>query len=61
MKRIVLLLLIIELCLTMKAQCNLPYKSLSNFDNDTIAFFKYNFSDRATCYVGKTMNNANQE
>ena len=38
-----------------KAQCTLPYKSLSQFNNDTTAFINYNFSERSACYVGKTM------
>ena len=36
------------------AQCTLPYRALSTFNNDTIAYLKYNFTDRADCYKGKT-------
>lgn len=37
-----------------KAQCTLPYRALSTFNNDTTAYLKYNFTDRADCYKGKT-------
>ena len=44
-----------------QAQCALPYKPLSSFANDTTAFINYNFSDRAACYVGKTLNDVLQD
>ena len=44
-----------------KAQCTLPYKSLSQFNNDTTAFINYNFSERSACYVGKTLNDVLQD
>lgn len=37
-----------------KAQCALPYRALSTFNNDTTVYLKYNFTDRADCYKGKT-------
>lgn len=37
-----------------KAQCTLPYRALSTFNNDTTAYLKYNFTDRADCYKVKT-------
>ena len=37
------------------AQDELPYKSLSDFRNDTTAFINYNFIDRAEQYKGKTV------
>jgi len=37
------------------AQCNLPYRVLSTFKNDTTAFMIYNFRDRMDCYKGKTL------
>ncbi|MFT4221907.1 hypothetical protein [Dysgonomonas sp.] len=38
-----------------KVECNLPYKKLETFHNDTIAFLKYNFKDRTICYRGTTL------
>ncbi|NDV69768.1 hypothetical protein D0T66_12760 [Dysgonomonas sp. 25] len=40
---------------SVKAQCNLPYKDLKAFNNDTTAFFVHNFINRADCYKGKTL------
>ena len=37
-----------------KAQCTLPYTALATFNKDTTAYLKYNFTDRADCYKGKT-------
>ncbi len=37
------------------AQCELPYKPLSEFNKDTTAYIIYNFMDRADCYRGKTL------
>ena len=54
-KRMFLISIIAVVTLLSKAQCTLPYKSLAAFNNDTTAFVKYNFSDRAACYVGKTL------
>ena len=54
MKKIILLSILIVSALCVKAQCNLPYKSISDFKNDTSAFVMYNFMDRADCYAGKT-------
>ena len=39
----------------MQAQDNLPYKSLTEFRNDTTAFILYNFIDRAEQYKGKKL------
>ena len=55
MKKLILISVIFGFSLAAKTQCTLPYKSLSAFNNDTTAFVKYNFSDRAACYVGKTL------
>ena len=57
MKKIILLLLLIITSLSAKTQCNLPYKPLSAFGTDTVAFMTYNFKDRADCYKGKTLKN----
>lgn len=55
MRKIILLLLLIITSLSAKTQCNLPYKPLSAFGTDTVAFMTYNFKDRADCYKGKTL------
>lgn len=55
MKRILLLCLFIITAIVMKSQSNLPYKPLSAFGNDTIAYLVYNFDDRADYYKGKTV------
>ena len=55
MRKIILLLLLIITSLSVKSQCELPYKSLSAFGTDTTAFIIYNFMDRADCYKGKTL------
>jgi hypothetical protein len=36
-------------------QCTQPYKTLSAFNNDTVAFLNYNFESRRDCYIGKTL------
>ena len=61
MKKLILLSAIFGFSLFAKAQCTLPYKSLAAFNNDTTAFVKYNFSDRAACYVGKTLKDVIQD
>ncbi|MDR2004236.1 MAG: hypothetical protein LBQ74_14495 [Prevotella sp.] len=55
MKKLILLLSLVGICLASKAQCELPYKPLSEFNKDTTAFIIYNFMDRADCYKGKTV------
>ena len=55
MRKIILLLLLIITSLSAKTQCNLPYKPLSAFGTDTVAFMTYNFKERADCYKGKTL------
>ena len=55
MKKILLLIIITGLTATVKAQCTFPYKSLVEFSNDTTSFVTYNFSQRAVCYTGKTI------
>ncbi|NDV69766.1 hypothetical protein D0T66_12750 [Dysgonomonas sp. 25] len=40
---------------TANAQCDLPYKSLPEFNKDTTSFIIYNFLDRSDCYKDKTM------
>lgn len=47
--------MIIFISLEIKSQCELPYKPLSDFANDTTAFLMYNFRDRAVCYEGKEL------
>ena len=61
MKKLILLSVILSFSFLAEAQCNLPYKSLAAFNNDTTAFVKYNFSDRAACYVGKTLKDVMQD
>ncbi|MFV0539521.1 MAG: hypothetical protein ACK5M3_19465 [Dysgonomonas sp.] len=55
MKQIITILLFTVLCINSNAQCNLPYKPLTEFGTDTVAFMTYNFRDRADCYKGKTL------
>ncbi len=55
MRKIILLLLLIITSLSVKSQCELPYKPLSAFGTDTVAFMTYNFKDRGDCYKGKTL------
>ena len=61
MRKLILISLWIGFSFLAKAQCTLPYKSLAAFNNDTTAFVKYNFSDRAACYVGKTLKDVMQD
>ena len=61
MKKLILISLWLGFSFVAKAQCTLPYKSLAAFNNDTTAFVKYNFSDRAACYVGKTLQDVMQD
>ncbi|MFV0539298.1 MAG: hypothetical protein ACK5M3_18305 [Dysgonomonas sp.] len=55
MKKILLLILFISVSMLGKAQCNLPYRPLLEFEKDTTAFIIYNFMDRKDCYKGKTI------
>ncbi len=55
MKKIILIIAFIGISILSKAQCNLPYKPLSEFNKDTTAFIIYNFMDRKDCYKGKTL------
>lgn len=61
MKQIIAILLFAALCVNSKAQCNLPYKPLSAFEKDTVAFMSYNFNDRADCYKWKTFKEVSQD
>ena len=61
MKKLILISLWLGFSFVAKAQCTLPYKSLAAFNNDTTAFVKYNFSDRAACYVGETLQDVMQD
>ena len=61
MKKIILLLLLIITSLNSKSQCELPYKPLSAFGTDTVAFMTYNFRDRADCYKGKTLKEVSED
>ncbi|GAB6008335.1 hypothetical protein [Dysgonomonas reticulitermitis] len=55
MKKIILIIAFISISILGKAQCNLPYRPLSEFNKDTTAFMIYNFMDRKDCYKGKTL------
>lgn|GEM_PF-1620304 len=55
MKKLILLFSLVGICLASKAQCELPYKPLSEFNKDTTAYVIYNFMDRADCYKEKTL------
>ena len=55
MKKIIISMLLNMLFIHLHAQSELPYKSLSDFKNDTTAFINYNFIDRAEQYKGKTL------
>jgi len=58
MKKIILIYLVVLLfsgMIKLNAQCTLPYKPISMFNNDTESFINYNFSDRADCYKDKTL------
>ncbi|MFV0539522.1 MAG: hypothetical protein ACK5M3_19470 [Dysgonomonas sp.] len=56
MKQIITILLFTILCINSNAQCDLPYKPLTEFGTDTVAFMTYNFTNRADYYKGKTLN-----
>jgi len=53
MKRNTILLLILGFSFLLQAQTELPYKSLTEFGNDTISFLKYNLEKRGEYYTGK--------
>ena len=55
MKKIIINMLLSVCFIHLHAQTGLPYKSLSDFKNDTTAFINYNFIDRAEQYKGKTL------
>ncbi|MFV0539296.1 MAG: hypothetical protein ACK5M3_18295 [Dysgonomonas sp.] len=55
MKKLIILSVLLFIVMGSSAQCNLPYKPLSEFGNDTTAFVLYNFMDRADQYKGKTL------
>lgn len=55
MKKLISLFIFAWAAINLAAQCDLPYKPLSAFGTDTVAFMKYNFVDRADYYVGKTL------
>ena len=55
MRKIIILSLFVVVAATVKSQDNLSYKPLSSFKNDTIAYFVYNFENRADFYKGKTI------
>lgn len=61
MKQIITILLFATLCINSKAQCNLPYRPLTEFGTDTTAFIIYNFMDRAECYKGKTLKEVSKD
>jgi len=53
-KNIISTIIVFTFILNINAQCPLPYKSPTEFQNDTIAFINYNFGNRSNCYVNKT-------
>jgi len=55
MKKTIIFISFIVVCMLGKAQSNLPYKSLSELNNDTTTFIIYNFSERAESYKNKTL------
>ena len=55
MKKTIISMLLSMFLIHSHAQSGLPYKSLSDFKNDTTAFINYNFIDRAEQYIGKTV------
>ncbi|MCL2649551.1 MAG: hypothetical protein FWD60_00830 [Candidatus Azobacteroides sp.] len=55
MEKIIITMLLGMFFINLHAQNVLPYKSLSDFQNDTTAFINYNFIDRAEQYKGKTL------
>jgi hypothetical protein len=60
-KAFVIIISVLSFVSVTKAQCVLPYKPLSDFSNDTTAFMKYNFTDRAICYCKTTVENVLQD
>ncbi len=57
MKKIIILLVLLLSVMGSSAQCNLPYKSLQEFRNDTLSYAEYNFGKRRQFYQGKTFEN----
>ncbi|NDV69767.1 hypothetical protein [Dysgonomonas sp. 25] len=55
MKKLLLILITFLTIIEIKAQCDLPYKSLNDFNNDIELFKDYNFIVRANCYKDKTV------
>jgi len=55
MKKIIISVSLSMFLIHLHAQTGLPYKSLSDFRNDTTAFINYNFIDRAEQYKGKAL------
>jgi len=55
MKRIILLCFFAVSIATVKSQSDLPYKPLSSFKKDTIAYIMYNFETRADFYRDKSV------
>ncbi len=55
MKKLIFLFISAWAASSLVAQCSLPYKALSTFNNDTIAFITYNFVDRAESYKNNTL------
>jgi len=55
MKKIILIFLLALFYVNSNAQCTQPYKPLSAYAKDTVAFMTYNFTTRADCYKGKTV------
>ncbi|MFV0539297.1 MAG: hypothetical protein ACK5M3_18300 [Dysgonomonas sp.] len=53
MKKLISLIVFTWVAISLVAQCDLPYKPLSEFNKDTTAFILYNFADRAGQYKGK--------
>jgi len=55
MTRLIILVFALGSFIIAHSQCDLPYKSLSEFENDTTEFMMHNFLLRADCYEGKTL------
>lgn len=53
MKKVILLFVLFGYFISAQSQCDLPYRSLHELNNDTTKFIMYNSRDRSDCYAGK--------
>jgi len=60
-KKLILLFIFAWAAVYSAAQCDLPYKPLSEFNKDTTAFIIYNFIERADFYEGKTLKDVEKD